>query len=184
MAISSATKMLFNGLAGMSPEAVKASIEAGADVDARDESRGLGQTPAIMAASLGDVESLRRLIAAGADLSAWDVRGRTPSAAAAFAGRIKCLRVLRAAGAPIEAPEPGHMSAAMCAALCGRTSCLELLLDWGCRIDLVDSHGNDLRMLSHAGGDPNCMRMVEARVERDALAQACPGSKASAPRRM
>jgi ankyrin repeat protein len=54
------------------------------------------------AATAGDVDAIRRLVAAGADLDARDDGGRTPVMAATLAHQTEAVRVLLEAGADVD----------------------------------------------------------------------------------
>jgi ankyrin repeat protein len=55
----------------------------------------------ISAAERGDLSTIQRLIAAGAELDAQDERGRTAAVAATYAGHVEAVRALAAAGADL-----------------------------------------------------------------------------------
>src|SRR5687768_10940068 len=66
-----------------------AALRQGASVDAR--SYGTGMTPLMWAAQDGNVGMIRRLLAAGADVSAVSDFGLTPLAMAASQGRVAAI---------------------------------------------------------------------------------------------
>ena len=73
------------------PQAVAALLELGADPRA---AMG-GVTALIAAAGAGDAESVRRLLAAGADPAAQSTEGETAVARAESAGHAEAARVIR-----------------------------------------------------------------------------------------
>ena len=79
-------------------ESVRAFIEAGADVNARDAE---GMTPLMYAAKSGNIESVRILIESGADVTAQDSERRTPLSLAAKRENAEIVRLLTEAGADV-----------------------------------------------------------------------------------
>jgi CubicO group peptidase (beta-lactamase class C family) len=87
--------------------------------------------PLHLAALSGDLEAVRRHVAAGADLNAKDAYGSTPLTLAATFGRTEVARALLAAGADLEATDgqgstPLHVAAFFC-----REAIVEALLAKG-----------------------------------------------------
>ncbi|WP_175491417.1 serine hydrolase [Lutimaribacter saemankumensis] len=76
--------------------AVEKHIEAGTDLDQRDD---FGSTPLIIAAVFGKVEVVAALLAAGADPTIRDDQGSNPLHIAAFLGRVGVVEALLDAGA-------------------------------------------------------------------------------------
>lgn len=76
--------------------AVRAMIDAGADIDEAD---AYGSTPLTVAATFGRPAMAAMLIAAGADLAATDGQGSAPLHIAAFLGRTEIVGQLLDAGA-------------------------------------------------------------------------------------
>ncbi|MFF5333768.1 ankyrin repeat domain-containing protein [Streptomyces sp. NPDC013181] len=100
-------------------DAVRAAIEGGARVDARDEEL---RTPLLLAVHGNHVGAARLLVAAGADPDAQDRREESPWLATGVTGSVEMLRVLLPAGpdlslrnrfggiALIPASERGHVA--------------------------------------------------------------------------
>lgn len=79
-------------------DAVRAALEAGADVDARGE---FGDTALNLAAEWGHAAVVEALVSAGADTGNPGGADKSPLMNAAFAGHVAIVRLLLAAGAKI-----------------------------------------------------------------------------------
>ncbi len=88
--------VLFTAASHGKGEAVKALIEAGADIEPWSRN---GSTPLHTAAYVGNAGTLKVLIEAGARIEAKEQRGRTPLHAAAQGGRSGTAQILLASGA-------------------------------------------------------------------------------------
>ena len=160
---------------------VKQSIDAGADVNGRDDA---GSTPLMMAVLSGNPEVITYLLSRGALVNARSGQnGSTALSYAVMAGRADVIKILLAAGARVdfryrEQQTVLHMAAA------GRcTECVQLLLDAHCDMETGDAlgysaldeavlHGRaDIAsQLLRRGAD---VHRVHAFDGRDALHQAC-----------
>ena len=87
-------RMLHIAVRHRSPTMVKAFLEAGANLDARDT---LGWTPLHVAASRGERVLIELLLDAGADPKALNGSGMTPTHVAANKGHATALRILQEA---------------------------------------------------------------------------------------
>lgn len=96
----------------------------------------------VAAADRGDVEEVRRLIAAGVPLEARDERGRTALLAATHGDHVEAARLLVIAGADVNARDAIQDSPYLYAGAEGRLEILRLTL----------AHGADLRSVNRYGG--------------------------------
>ena len=109
------------------------AIEAGyaQDVDAE----------LIEAAKTGQVEKVRRLIGAGADVNAMDEEGRPVLGIAALHGQTGTVKALLDAGADAKAETPKGNTPLMGAAANGRTDIVEILIDAGANVNARNKEG-------------------------------------------
>jgi ankyrin repeat protein len=84
-----------------SPETLRLLLQAGANPNAREA--GLGMTPLMAAASFGNTETVRALIAAKVGLEVRDLENRTALMWAADLGSYETARLLLDAGAQVDA---------------------------------------------------------------------------------
>ena len=91
-----------------------AYVDAGAPVDLTDAD---GNTLLLLAASHDQADTVRELIARGADVDALNQRGQSPLAGAVFKQADAVIAALREAGAD---PDAGTPTARATAAMCGR----------------------------------------------------------------
>lgn len=93
------------------------------------------------AASVGDVEALKALLADGADKAEKDVEGRTALHFACGYGEVKSAEALLEAGVAIDALEKNNNTALHYASGYGRQECVELLLKNGAAVTLQNLDG-------------------------------------------
>ncbi len=92
------------------------------------------------AAKDGDLEQVKKLIAAGADVNAGDERGQTPLHFAARGGYDQIARLLIAQGADVNVSmERGPWTPLLDAALAGHAKVVKVLLENGAEVDATDS---------------------------------------------
>ncbi len=114
------------------------------------------------AAHEGDVQTIRRLVAEGADLDARDGSGRTPIHVAAFASNDDALRALAEAGADMNALENRAYDVLTIAAVANDPDLVQLALDLGNRADLITSpyDGTALIAAAHLGHQEVVRRLI------------------------
>jgi uncharacterized protein len=121
----------------------------------------------LLAASHGDLDALRELLAHGMPVDAADAKGHTALFRAITAGQRPAVELLRQAGADCHA-EPPDMGRLHAAALSGSAEMVRAVLQLGCDANARDSNGftplinaaifghvEVVRALLEAGADPN-----------------------------
>jgi hypothetical protein len=105
------------------------------------------------AAARGDVDEIRRLLAAGGNPEARDVRGRTPLHVAAFGAQAEAMRALVTGGADPNALEAQRYDVVTIAAVRDDVATLKLALALGARTGSVTSpyDGTALIAAAHLG---------------------------------
>lgn len=116
-----------------------------------------------LAAHVGDLNALRSLIAAGADLDARDGNGRTPAHVAAFASNDAELQALATAGADMNALDDQVYDVLTIAAVANDPDMVALALRLGNRPDLVTSvyDGTALIAAAHLGHQEVVRRLID-----------------------
>ncbi len=114
------------------------------------------------AAHLGDLDAIRSLIAAGADLGARDGNGRTPAHVAAFASNDAALEALAASGADMNALDNQVYDVLTIAAVANDPEMVSLALRLGNRPDLITSvyDGTALIAAAHLGHQDVVRRLI------------------------
>ncbi|MFZ1512740.1 MAG: ankyrin repeat domain-containing protein, partial [Tabrizicola sp.] len=114
------------------------------------------------AAYLGDLDAIRSLIAAGADLDARDDNGRTPAHVAAFASNDAALAALAADGADMNALDDQVYDVLTIAAVANDPDLVSLALRLGNRPDLITSiyDGTALIAAAHLGHQDVVRRLI------------------------
>ena len=114
------------------------------------------------AAHQNDVDAIRDLAAAGADLDLRDSSGRTPAHVAAFASNDAALRALAEAGANMNALENGVYDVVTIAAVADDPEMVSLAIELGNRPDLVTSiyDGTALIAAAHLGHHEVVRRLI------------------------
>ena len=112
--------------------ALRAHLEAGADVNAR---RADGATALLWAAHWDDREAVRLLLAAGADVNAADDHGVTPLVRATENASRSLVGTLLAAGADANAAQTSGLTPLMVAARTGNAAIVRTLLAHGAGVN-------------------------------------------------
>ena len=114
------------------------------------------------AAYLGDLDAIRSLIAAGADLDARDDNGRTPAHVAAFDSNDAALAALAADGADMNALDDQVYDVLTIAAVANDPDLVSLALRLGNRPDLITSiyDGTALIAAAHLGHQDVVRRLI------------------------
>lgn len=112
----------------------------------------------------GDVASIERLVAEGADVHARDSRGRTPAHVAAFASEDAALQALAKAGADMNALEHRAYDVVTIAAVADDPDLMSLAIDLGNDPGLVTSpyDGTALIAAAHLGHVEVVRRLIAA----------------------
>lgn len=147
----------------------------------------------MQAVKANDVDQVRRLLAAGADVDAPDAGGDVPLIMAAYLGHSEITRLLLEAGADVRAVDPGMKATALhAAAYAGRTEPARLLIQHGIDVDaqgpyngytalhdaiwqnnvetaaVIIEAGADLTLRNHEGQTP--LEMAKARGRKQIVA--------------
>ncbi|MEW6351585.1 MAG: ankyrin repeat domain-containing protein [Thermodesulfobacteriota bacterium] len=123
--------------------------------------RGAVPTTLAAAASLGDVDTVRRIIAEGADVNMADgPNGRAPLIAAAREGHLEVVRVLVEKGARPHAQDSDQETALMAAARRGHWDVVKLLLENGFHIDAKNMYGQTALMMATDEGHVEAVRVL------------------------
>ncbi len=126
--------------AGSLPEVVDELIAQHADVNVVQTSSGM--TPLIEAANHGNVDAVKSLLAAGANVNAEDDYGRSALNCASEGGYTEVVKVLLAAGADVNhVTKYGKESSLIVASYNGYSEIVKLLLDAKADFKLEDSRG-------------------------------------------
>jgi ankyrin repeat protein len=168
--VTAADEQLLSAAASGDAVAVRAALDAGASVEARDPRR---RTPLLLAALADHVDVARVLVAAGADPNAMDDRHDTPWLVTGVTGSIPMLEVLLPAGADltirnryggvsvIPASERGHVEYVRRVVQTGIDVNHLNDLHWSALLEAVilgdgsETYAEIVRILLAAGADPN-----------------------------
>lgn len=120
-----------------------------------------GSTPLQWAVYNVDVNEVRRLLDAGADVVLANQYGATPMGLAAEIGHTGILKLLVDAGADVDSPNPDGQTALMAVARTGNVAAATLLLDHGARVDARESWGGQTALMwASARRHPEMMQVL------------------------
>ncbi len=140
--------------------------------------RGLdGATALIIAASTGQLDAIRMLLAIGANADAVDDQGQSALTHAVNFGRTDIVETLLAAGAKLDAPDHQGMTALFHAAFHANAPLVELLLKSGADVNAKDLTGMTALMCAASKGDVGVINMLLA-AGADAMARNFEGTNA------
>lgn len=122
----------------------------------------------IKAIHRGEIESLKAMIADGADVNALSNDSWSPAMQACGDGQIKCLRILIAAGADLNIHGERGMTPLIVAAMDDEEPCLAALLKAGVDLEKRDDQGNTAASVAAAYGSTGCLvRLFKAAANLD-----------------
>jgi len=141
--------------------------EQSVDANARNPD---GSTPLQWAVYESDIDEVRGLIAAGADVSLANDYGATAMSLAAEAADVGILKLLLAAGADADSPNAEGMTALMLVARTGDIEAAKLLIEHGATVDARESFGGQTALMwASARRHPD---MIEYLISRGAAVDA------------
>jgi ankyrin repeat protein len=97
----------------------------------------------VVAAQIGKVDAVKRLLAEGANIETTDQHGRTVLDVAVAFDQTDVVKLLLTAGANVNAGTGNRKSALHKAVASGKTDIVKALLDAGARVDVADQDGNE-----------------------------------------
>ena len=97
----------------------------------------------MVAAQIGKVDAVKRLLAEGANIETTDQHGRTVLDVAIAFDQTDVVKLLLTAGANVNAGTGNRKTALHIAAASGKTDIVKALLGAGARVDVADQDGNE-----------------------------------------
>lgn len=120
-----------------------------------------GSTPLMWAVYDVDVDAVRHLIEAGADVSQGNRYGATPMGLAAEIGHADILELLLDAGADVDSPNADGMTALHAVARTGLVDAAELLIERGATVDARETWGGQTPLMwASARRHPEMMQLL------------------------
>jgi ankyrin repeat protein len=111
-------------------------------------------------ARAGDLEKLRKQIAAGANVNARDEGNRTALHWAAHEGQLHCMRLLIDAGADVHATNKNNNTPLHLASSWGNTDCVKLLIQAGADLNQGGKYQNSPLHWAAVGGRMECVEVL------------------------
>lgn len=139
-------------------------LVAAVDPAAAHVSDGVRQSELMVACATGELASVKRLVAAGADLNRVNAFGETPLTYAVAAGRQAVVRYLLSQGADVERPSRPGWAPLMYAAASGNHRILVILIDHGADLSRQDAAGRSAVEVARGGGHFRCASTLELRL--------------------
>ena len=134
------------------PEAIKALVRAGADLEAKTNTTTFHGAPPLHWAARGRIAATVALLDAGADPNSREIDGWTPLHQAAQYGTDKIIKSLVQAGANLNARDKNGWSPLHRAAYWGKAEMVEALLDAGANPKARDEDGKTPLYAAAYGG--------------------------------
>jgi thioredoxin-like negative regulator of GroEL len=136
---------------------VKALLDKGADVNARDKD---GLTALMWAAAGGRTDIVKALLDKGADVNAKTSYGYTALMWAAAGGHTDIVKALLDKGADVNAKDSDGYTALMWAAARGHTDIVKALLDKGADVNAKDEDGTTALMSAARNGHTDTVKAL------------------------
>lgn len=111
-------------------------------------------------ARAGDMEKLRKQIAAGANVNARDEGNRTALHWAAHEGQLQCMRALIEAGADVHATNKNNNTPLHLASSWGNTECVKALIQAGADLNQGGKYQNSPLHWAAVGGRMECVDVL------------------------
>ena len=144
------------------------AVAVAAATDASDPDADRLKWPVIFAAGEGDAETLRSVLAAGADVHERSRDGETALHVSAIRGSLETVRALLDAGAEVDARTPVgstiYMTPSMWATYHRHDGMVEMLLEAGADPTATDENGKALLTMAQEAQQPKIVAMLEARL--------------------
>jgi ankyrin repeat protein len=135
-------------------------VDSGADLDGN----GMGRTALIRAAQMDDLEMVKLLVEAGANVDGQDNLGINAFMCACWNSSVDVVKYLRAAGSWMHLSDKDGMTALHIASVRDNTPVMKLLLEW--RVFDVDVRSSDGKTPLHCaaltGSYPACKLLIDA----------------------
>jgi hypothetical protein len=143
--------------------AVGGDASVSAEGPVADEAEEAGEEESIVhqTASVGDVEGLKKALAAGADKDEVDSEGRTALHFACGYGEVKCAQVLLEAGATVDALDNNKNTALHYAAGYGKKENVALLLENGAAVTLQNMDGKTPIDVAKLNNQQEVLKLLE-----------------------